>query len=74
MELKNDMEQVSKDEISSNKVKLVTSNVNLQKGQEIVKKCISTLKANVNKEMQTSAEIVKAQAKHVKKKLKQKLP
>ena len=34
-------------------LELVAINVDLQKGQEALEKCISTINANVNKEMQT---------------------
>ena len=44
------MTKYPKDETFPNNVKLVAIKVNLQKSQEIVKKYISILKANVNKE------------------------
>ena len=50
LELKDNMSLYLRGDISSNKVELVDIKVNLQKSQEIVKKYISILKANVNKE------------------------
>ena len=35
------------------RIELVAIKVNLRKGQEVVEKCISTVKDNVNKKMQT---------------------
>ena len=49
-----------KDKISSNNAKLVAINVDLQKGQEALETFIATINANVNKEMQTWAEMTKA--------------
>ena len=45
--------------ISSNKVELVVIKVDLEKGQEVMKKCMSIIKANVYKEMQTWAVMAK---------------
>ena len=56
LELKDDMTQYLKDEISSSKVELGAIKVDLEKGQEVVERCISTMKANVTKEMQTWAK------------------
>ena len=50
LELKDDMTQYLKDEISSNKVELVVIKVNLEKGQEAMEKCTSTVKANFTNE------------------------
>ena len=59
LELKDNMMQYLKDEISSNKVELVAIKINLEKWQEAVQKCISTVKANVTKERQTWAKMAK---------------
>ena len=53
------MTQYLKGEISSNKVDLVAIKVNLEKGQEAMEKCISIVKVNVTKEMQTWVDMEK---------------
>ena len=59
LELKNDMAHYLKDKINSNKVELVAIKIDLEKGQDRVEKCISVVKANVSKEMQTWAHMDK---------------
>ena len=49
--IKDDMVQYLKDEIFLNEVKRVAVALNLQKGQEAIKKYISTIKDNVNKKI-----------------------
>ena len=71
------MTQYLKDEISSNKVELVVIEVDLEKRQDVVEKCISTLKANVTKEMQTWAKMAKdakARDKHAQNEIKANAP
>ena len=77
LELKDDMAQYLKDEISSSKVELGAIKVDFEKGQEAVERCISTVKANVTKEMQTWADIAKeakAQAEHAQNEIKANAP
>ena len=52
---------------------LVAIKVDLEKGQEAVERCISTVKANVTKEMQTWPDMAKIKLSTPKKKLKQML-
>ena len=49
LDLKDDMTQYLKDEISSSKVELGAIKVDFEKGQEAVERYISTVKANVTK-------------------------
>ena len=55
------MEKYSKAELSSDKIKLLSMNlatqVALKKGQEALEICISMVKDNAEKEMQTWAEL-----------------
>ena len=77
LELKDDMAQYLKDEISSSKVELGAIKVDFEKGQEAVERCISTVKASVTKEMQTWADIAKeakAQAEHAQNEIKANAP
>ena len=77
LELKDGMTQYLKDEISSSKVELGAIKVDLEKGQEAVERCISTVKDNVTKEMQTWADMArdaKAQAEHAQKEIKANAP
>ena len=65
------------EEISSSKLELGAIKVDLEKGQEAVERCISTVKANVTKEMQTWADIAKdakAQAEHAQNEIKANAP
>ena len=73
LELKDGMTQYLKDEISSSKVELRAIKVDFEKGQEAVERCISRVKDNVTKEMQTWPEMPKLKLSTPKKKLKQML-
>ena len=77
LELKDDMTQYIRNEISLNMVELVAIKVYLEKGLDAMEKYISIVKANVNKEMQTWAEMAKdakAQVEHADKDIKANTP